>query len=169
MSSQHWEALPERPQPLLVSWKLTTWHLPSCLISLVSSFCFVPFGLQDHFLFDKPVSPLLTCAGMARDWPDARGIWYGLSIFTVAVCAVFSFRSLFVLTWSCCDLLLTACLAWEDRVLRNGGDRVLRNWCVCVCLIYKYSNISKMCRNASWFAWIMHEKNCKKKLHIIWL
>ncbi len=32
--------------------------------------------LQDHFLFDKPVSPLLTCAGMARDWPDARGIWH---------------------------------------------------------------------------------------------
>ncbi|KAK0153387.1 Creatine kinase U-type, mitochondrial [Merluccius polli] len=31
---------------------------------------------QDHFLFDKPVSPLLTCAGMARDWPDARGIWH---------------------------------------------------------------------------------------------
>lgn len=30
---------------------------------------------QDHFLFDKPVSPLLTCAGMARDWPDGRGIW----------------------------------------------------------------------------------------------
>lgn len=30
---------------------------------------------QDHFLFDKPVSPLLTAAGMARDWPDARGIW----------------------------------------------------------------------------------------------
>ena len=22
------------------------------------------------------VSPLLTCAGMARDWPDARGIWH---------------------------------------------------------------------------------------------
>lgn len=33
------------------------------------------FLLQDHFLFDKPVSPLLTAAGMARDWPDARGIW----------------------------------------------------------------------------------------------
>ena len=31
--------------------------------------------IDDHFLFDKPVSPLLTCAGMARDWPDARGIW----------------------------------------------------------------------------------------------
>lgn len=31
--------------------------------------------ITDHFLFDKPVSPLLTCAGMARDWPDARGIW----------------------------------------------------------------------------------------------
>uniref|UniRef100_A0A8C5X3S8 Creatine kinase S-type, mitochondrial n=1 Tax=Malurus cyaneus samueli TaxID=2593467 RepID=A0A8C5X3S8_9PASS len=27
--------------------------------------------IDDHFLFDKPVSPLLTCAGMARDWPDA--------------------------------------------------------------------------------------------------
>ncbi|XP_075302453.1 creatine kinase S-type, mitochondrial-like, partial [Opisthocomus hoazin] len=32
--------------------------------------------MDDHFLFDKPVSPLLTCAGMARDWPDARGIWH---------------------------------------------------------------------------------------------
>ncbi|RMC20636.1 hypothetical protein DUI87_01488 [Hirundo rustica rustica] len=32
--------------------------------------------IDDHFLFDKPVSPLLTCAGMARDWPDARGIWF---------------------------------------------------------------------------------------------
>ncbi|XP_020623196.1 creatine kinase, testis isozyme-like isoform X1 [Orbicella faveolata] len=32
--------------------------------------------IADHFLFDKPVSPLLTCAGMARDWPDARGIWH---------------------------------------------------------------------------------------------
>jgi len=32
--------------------------------------------IDDHFLFDKPVSPLLTCAGMARDWPDARGIWW---------------------------------------------------------------------------------------------
>lgn len=31
---------------------------------------------QDHFLFDKPVSPLLLSAGMARDWPDARGIWH---------------------------------------------------------------------------------------------
>lgn len=32
--------------------------------------------IDDHFLFDKPVSPLLTCAGMARDWPDARGIFH---------------------------------------------------------------------------------------------
>jgi len=32
--------------------------------------------IADHFLFDKPVSTLLTCAGMARDWPDARGIWH---------------------------------------------------------------------------------------------
>lgn len=32
--------------------------------------------INDHFLFDKPVSPLLTCAGMARDWPDGRGIWH---------------------------------------------------------------------------------------------
>jgi creatine kinase len=32
--------------------------------------------IEEHFLFDKPVSPLLTCSGMARDWPDARGIWH---------------------------------------------------------------------------------------------
>merc|ERR1711881_673595 len=32
--------------------------------------------IEDHFLFDKPVSPLLTCAGMARDWPSGRGIWF---------------------------------------------------------------------------------------------
>merc|ERR1712173_235256 len=32
--------------------------------------------IEDHFLFDKPVSPLLTCSGMARDWPDQRGIWH---------------------------------------------------------------------------------------------
>merc|ERR1739848_37837 len=32
--------------------------------------------IADHFLFDKPVSPLLTCAGMARDWPSGRGIWH---------------------------------------------------------------------------------------------
>lgn len=39
-------------------------------------FLSVPFSVdQEHFLFDKPVSPLLTAAGMARDWPDARGIW----------------------------------------------------------------------------------------------
>lgn len=31
--------------------------------------------IEDHFLFDKPVSPLLLASGMARDWPDARGIW----------------------------------------------------------------------------------------------
>ncbi|CAB1352265.1 unnamed protein product [Coregonus sp. 'balchen'] len=32
--------------------------------------------INDHFLFDKPVSPLLTCAFMARDWPDGRGLWH---------------------------------------------------------------------------------------------
>jgi len=32
--------------------------------------------IDDHFLFDKPVSPLLLCSGMGRDWPDARGIWH---------------------------------------------------------------------------------------------
>ncbi|XP_058715922.1 creatine kinase M-type isoform X2 [Poecile atricapillus] len=32
--------------------------------------------IDDHFLFDKPVSPLLLASGMARDWPDARGIWW---------------------------------------------------------------------------------------------
>jgi len=32
--------------------------------------------INDHFMFDKPVSPLLTSSGMARDWPDARGIFH---------------------------------------------------------------------------------------------
>nr|XP_004225810.1 creatine kinase B-type isoform X2 [Ciona intestinalis] len=32
--------------------------------------------INDHFLFDKPVSPLLLASNMARDWPDARGIWH---------------------------------------------------------------------------------------------
>merc|ERR1712012_70330 len=32
--------------------------------------------IEDHFLFDKPVPPLLLASGMARDWPDARGIWH---------------------------------------------------------------------------------------------
>uniref|UniRef100_A0A3Q3DB71 creatine kinase n=1 Tax=Hippocampus comes TaxID=109280 RepID=A0A3Q3DB71_HIPCM len=32
--------------------------------------------IYDHFLFEKPVSPLLLASGMARDWPDGRGIWY---------------------------------------------------------------------------------------------
>ncbi|CAD7681250.1 unnamed protein product [Nyctereutes procyonoides] len=31
--------------------------------------------IDDHFLFYKPLSPLLLASGMARDWPDARGIW----------------------------------------------------------------------------------------------
>ena len=34
--------------------------------------------IDDHFLFDKPVSPLLTASRMDRDWPDARGIWHNL-------------------------------------------------------------------------------------------
>lgn len=42
--------------------------------------------VQDHFLFDKPVSPLLLASGMARDWPDARGIWHNhLKTFLVWV------------------------------------------------------------------------------------
>ncbi|XP_072004492.1 creatine kinase U-type, mitochondrial-like isoform X2 [Engystomops pustulosus] len=32
--------------------------------------------IDDHFLFGKPVLPLITTTGMARDWPDARGIWH---------------------------------------------------------------------------------------------
>ncbi|KAJ7376392.1 hypothetical protein OS493_034914 [Desmophyllum pertusum] len=35
--------------------------------------------IEDHFLFDKPVSPLLLASRMARDWPDARGIWHNES------------------------------------------------------------------------------------------
>ena len=29
--------------------------------------------IDEHLLFDKPVSPLLNSSRMARDWPDARG------------------------------------------------------------------------------------------------
>jgi len=32
--------------------------------------------IADHFLFDKPEGALLLCSGMARDWPDGRGIWH---------------------------------------------------------------------------------------------
>jgi len=32
--------------------------------------------IEDHFLFDKPTGALLLCSGMARDWPDGRGIWH---------------------------------------------------------------------------------------------
>ena len=32
--------------------------------------------IDDHFLFDKPVSPLLLASRMARDWPEARGIYH---------------------------------------------------------------------------------------------
>ena len=33
---------------------------------------------DDHFLFDKPESPLLQSSRMDRDWPDARGIWHNI-------------------------------------------------------------------------------------------
>ncbi|XP_051898700.1 creatine kinase U-type, mitochondrial-like [Pristis pectinata] len=32
--------------------------------------------IDDHFLFNKPVSPFMISTRMARDWPDARGIWH---------------------------------------------------------------------------------------------
>lgn len=41
--------------------------------------------IDDHFLFDKPISPLLLASGMARDWPDARGIW---SVFWIVLNAL---------------------------------------------------------------------------------
>jgi len=31
--------------------------------------------IGEHLLYDKPVSPLLISAGMARDWPDGRGFF----------------------------------------------------------------------------------------------
>lgn len=52
---------------------LMTLALKKSFSTLYSSFPLL--ANQEHFLFDKPVSPLLTAAGMARDWPDARGIW----------------------------------------------------------------------------------------------
>lgn len=63
------------------------WHPPLALNSLTGEFKGKYYPLKsmteqeqqqlidDHFLFDKPVSPLLLASGMARDWPDARGIW----------------------------------------------------------------------------------------------
>uniref|UniRef100_A0A3Q3WWR3 Creatine kinase S-type, mitochondrial n=1 Tax=Mola mola TaxID=94237 RepID=A0A3Q3WWR3_MOLML len=46
------------------------------LPSLSTPSCTPLLANQEHFLFDKPVSPLLTAAGMARDWLGARGIWH---------------------------------------------------------------------------------------------
>ena len=51
--------------------------------------------IEDHFLFDKPVSPLLTCAGMARDWPDARGKKYGVQNVHHFIFSKFGERSRF--------------------------------------------------------------------------
>lgn len=31
--------------------------------------------IDDHFLFEKPISRHFTSGGMARDFPDGRGIW----------------------------------------------------------------------------------------------
>jgi creatine kinase len=31
--------------------------------------------IDEHLMYDKPVSPLLVCSGMARDWPDGRGMF----------------------------------------------------------------------------------------------
>ena len=50
---------------------LASGHTRPCVVDNFSS-----FAAQDHFLFDKPVSPLLLSSGMARDWPDGRGIWH---------------------------------------------------------------------------------------------
>uniref|UniRef100_A0A8C4E384 creatine kinase n=1 Tax=Dicentrarchus labrax TaxID=13489 RepID=A0A8C4E384_DICLA len=49
--------------------------------------------INDHFLFDKPVSPLLTCAGMARDWPDARGICMDLHVHYDSECFTVSIQA----------------------------------------------------------------------------
>ncbi|KAG7247738.1 hypothetical protein CRUP_023404, partial [Coryphaenoides rupestris] len=47
---------------------------PFLLVVVLLVVVLVVVVVVDHFLFDKPISPLLTCAFMARDWPDARGI-----------------------------------------------------------------------------------------------
>jgi len=31
--------------------------------------------INEHLMYDKPVSPLLISGGMARDWPDGRGVY----------------------------------------------------------------------------------------------
>ncbi|XP_077587537.1 creatine kinase, testis isozyme-like [Stigmatopora nigra] len=32
--------------------------------------------IENHLLFEKPVCPMLLSTGMARDWPDGRGVWH---------------------------------------------------------------------------------------------
>ena len=32
--------------------------------------------IEEHIMFDKPVSPLLTASRMDRDWPSGRGIFH---------------------------------------------------------------------------------------------
>lgn len=81
--------IPEASTPGFRGCRLLTTHScgPSALNSLTGEFKGKYYPLKsmtekeqqqlidDHFLFDKPVSPLLLASGMARDWPDARGIW----------------------------------------------------------------------------------------------
>ena len=63
--------------------------------------------IADHFLFDKPVSPLLTCAGMARDWPDGRGIWHNdEKNFLVSFCGVIELNWPFILPQNECMCIL---------------------------------------------------------------
>jgi len=31
--------------------------------------------IDEHLMYEKPVSPLLIAGGMARDWPDGRGVY----------------------------------------------------------------------------------------------
>ena len=49
--------------------------------------------IADHFLFDKPVSPLLLAARMARDWPDARGTYGSHELFFIIQPYAFYFQN----------------------------------------------------------------------------
>ncbi|KAG8505274.1 LOW QUALITY PROTEIN: Creatine kinase U-type, mitochondrial, partial [Galemys pyrenaicus] len=81
--------------------------------------------IDDHFLFDKPVSPLLTAAGMARDWPDARGIWYEI-YFRVLLSPCPSYASLF-LSFPFLALSLNSCPSLSPT-LRHNNEKSFLIW-----------------------------------------
>lgn len=89
--------------PCMKSCKVSSVSLPYMYVKCLNAGKYYPLDnmtdeeqqqlIDDHFLFDKPVSPLLLASGMARDWPDARGIWHNEAknfLVWVSVCESFT-------------------------------------------------------------------------------